>query len=313
RGSAFIILTFKHKLSSQSPIYPLLKPLKFLNLFVGFDDLTCNKDWKHIFKCFHNLLLRECGVVINGLRITPDIIKSHFKSEGLSADHIRSVFNPEDQQDVKLAFDMLKDIWNLPRTPTNNKPGSFAACEALWLLGKLCFHMVYPYLCTDLSLSEQIGHLSAAAHLAIVLYKMAGKDFILTNLYIDLMIMIKNILFCIAKAKVDNPDDDFYIILLGTDRLEELFGVLRTMIGNDANLDILQLVSHLTGTMEISNILTKYPQWDRSPCRLKLPALSHDSKELPSTVDHIKPASWKGNVRVADVSLQTAWTHGHRL
>jgi hypothetical protein len=77
--------------------------------------------------------------------------------------------------------------------------------------------MVFPYLCVDLSLSEQIEHLSTAAHLAIILYRLAGKDFIPTNLYIDLMIMIKNILFCMAKAKIDDPDREFWLILLGTD------------------------------------------------------------------------------------------------
>ena len=74
--------------------------------------------------------------------------------------------------------------------------------------------------------------------------------------------MIKNVLFCVAKAKIDDPDGEFWIILLGTDRLEELFGILRTMVGNDANLDILQLVSRLAGTTKVSNILAKYPQWD---------------------------------------------------
>jgi hypothetical protein len=211
---------------------------------------------------------------VNGKCITPDIIRDHFKSAGLSVDHIRSICNPEDQQDIKMAFDMLKDIWNLPRTSTNDRKGFIDAREALWILGKLLFHLVYPYLGVDLSLSEQIEHLSAAAHLALILFHLAGKEFIPTNLYIDVMIMIKNVIFCIAKAKVDDPDGEFWLILLGTDRLEELFGILRTMVGNDANLDILQLVSRLAGTTEVSNILAKYPQWDRSPCRLKLPAMS---------------------------------------
>ena len=169
RGSAFILLTFKHQLSSTSPIYPILKPIQLLNLHVGDDDLTCDKDWKHIFKRFRNLLLRQRGVVINGFRITPDIIRDHFKSTGLSADHIRSLFNPDDQQDVKLAFDMLKDIWSLPRQCTNQSPGVLAAREALWILGKLLYHLIFPYLCVDLSLSEQIEHLSATAHLALAL------------------------------------------------------------------------------------------------------------------------------------------------
>ena len=313
RGAAFILLTFKQQLSPESPIYPLLKPLTFLNLHVGDDDLTCDKDWKHVFKRFRNLLLRHRGVVIDGFRITPSILKDHFKSSGLSADHVRSLFNPNDQQDVKMAFDMLKDIWRLPRISENPHPGFQKGREALWILGKLLYHMVLPYLCVDLSLSEQIEHLSAAAHLAMALYKLAGKDFIPTNLYIDLMIMIKNVLFCVAKAKIDDPDGELWIILLGTDRLEELFGILRTMVGNDANLDILQLVCRLAGTTEVSNILAKYPHWDQSPRRLKLPALSRESKEIPDSADHIKPSSWRGNVNVKDVSLQTSWNRGRHL
>jgi len=314
RGTSFILLTFKCQLSKNSPIFPLLRPLKYLNLHVGDDDLTCDKDWKHVFKRWRNLLLRQRGVVVNGFRVTPDIIRDQFRSAGLSVDHIRSLFNPEDQQDVKMAFDMLKDIWSLPSfVPTNSRRGYLEARDALSTLGKLLHHMVFPYLCVDLSLSEQIEHLSAAAHLAMILYRLAGKEFIPTNLYIDLMIMVKNVLFCVAKAKVDDPDGEFWVILLGTDRLEELFGILRTMVGNDANLDILQLVSRLSGTTEVANILAKYPQWDRSPRRLKLPALSRESQELPDGADHIKPASWRGNVKLKDVSLQTSWNRGRRI
>ena len=313
RGSAFILLTFKSLLLQKSPIYSLLKPLKFLNLHVGDDDLTCDKDWKHVFKRWRNLLLRQRGVVVNGVRITPDIIKDQFRSAGLSAEHIRSLFNPDDQQDVKMAFDMLKDIWSLPSSSTNSRRGFLEAREALCILGKLLYHMVFPYLCVDLSLSEQLEHLSAAAHLAMILFKLAAKKFIPTNLYIDLMIMIKNVFFCVAKAKIDDPDGEFWLILLGTDRLEELFGILRTMVGNDTNLDILQLVSRLSGTTEVANILAKYPQWDRSPRRLKLPAMSRESKEIPDTVDHIKPGSWRGNVKLQYVSLRTSWNRGRRI
>jgi len=60
--------------------------------------------------------------------------------------------------------------------------------------------MVFPYLCVDLSLSEQIEHLSATAHLAMILYRLAGKQSIPINLYTDLMIMVKNVLQC-GKSK----------------------------------------------------------------------------------------------------------------
>lgn len=56
-GAAFVILTFKHDLPPTSNIYPLLSPLCFMNLCVREDDLTCDKDWKHVFKRIRNLLL----------------------------------------------------------------------------------------------------------------------------------------------------------------------------------------------------------------------------------------------------------------
>lgn len=208
---------------------------------------------------------------------------------------------------------MLKDVWTLPRHAGSSRPGFSDAREALWILGKLLFHMVFPFLCVDLSLSEQLEHLSAAAHLTLVLYNLKGPEFIPTNLFLDLLLMIKNAFFCVAKSKIDNPDGLFWIILLGTDRLEIVFGILRTMIGNDANMDMLQLVSRLSGCTEVANILAKYPQWDCSPRRLKVPAISRDSKELPDAADHINPASWRGNVEVKNVSLQTSWRRGRRL
>ena len=61
------------------------------------------------------------------------------------------------------------------------------------------------------------------------------------------------------------------------------------------------------------NTLAKYPHWDQSPRRLKLPALSRESKEIPDSADHIKPSSWRGNVKVKEVSLQTSWNRGRRL
>ncbi len=245
--------------------------------------------------------------------VTPAIIMNHLKSEGHTAVHINSLFKPNDTQDVRLAFDLLKAIWSLPNATRHENPSFFAARHALRTLGKLFYHVVFPYMCTDLSLTEQLEHLSAASHLAFILYYTSGKEFMPTLLYQDLAIMVKNVFFCVAKAKVDDPEGKFYIVLLGTDRLEELFGILRTMIGNDANLDIYQLASRLTGTTQVSNILAKYPHWDRSPRRLKLPAITRTSQVLPDTVDHIKPASWKGDVYVKNVTLLTAWRRGRRL
>ncbi|KAJ7834825.1 hypothetical protein B0H13DRAFT_2240173 [Mycena leptocephala] len=313
RGKAFVELTFLHKLPPTSNIYGLLKDLELMNFWVGDDDLTADKDHKHVFKRGRNRVLRQRGSKIFGTPINPTIVRSHLQSVGLSTEHINSVLCPEDKQDVKLSFDLLKDLWSLPPAPENSSPGFTSAREALRTLGSLFYHLIFPYVCVDLSLSEQLEHLSVAAHLALILYRDGGKDAIPTLLYTDIMIMIKNAYFCVAKAKVDDPTGNFWLILLGTDRLEELFGILRTIIGNDRNVDILQLVERITGTTEIANILAMYPQWDRAPRHLKLLALSRDSTSLPDRTDHIKPPSWRADTSLANVTLLTSWNRGRRM
>lgn len=115
--------------------------------------------------------------------------------------------------------------------------------EALHTLGKVFINILLPYVCVEMSLSEQLACLSTVAHMLLVMTHedKAGTKLMPSQLYIDLMIMIKNAYFCMVKAKVDNPTEKFFLILLGTDRLEDIFGILRTMVGNDSTLDILQL------------------------------------------------------------------------
>lgn len=312
RGEALVRLAFKQELAPTSPIYDMLHALPLMNLKVGDDDLTADKDYKHVFKRLHNLLLRDKGVTVHGVHLKPAVVRSHFHDNNMTLTRLNYLLNPDDRQDVKLAYDMLREVWSLPDSGPDALPGFHQGRKSFQTLGALFRHILIPYICIDLSLSEQLVHLSAAAHLLLALFAedQAGPKLMPTQLYIDIMMMIKNVYFCVAKTKADDPEGSFWIILLGTDRLEILYGILRTMVGNDANLDLLQLGLRLTGTTEVSTILAKYPHWDRAPRRLKLPALSKDGLVVHAHIDHINPASWRGNVKVSRVVLQTCWKLG---
>jgi hypothetical protein len=52
QGRVLALLTFWHILSSCSSLHPLLGPLSLMDLHIGDNDLTTNKDYKRIFKCF---------------------------------------------------------------------------------------------------------------------------------------------------------------------------------------------------------------------------------------------------------------------
>ncbi|KAH9173746.1 hypothetical protein EDB89DRAFT_1801370, partial [Lactarius sanguifluus] len=83
RGKALVLLTFKQKLSPFSPIYPWLSACALLDLHVGDNDITCDKDWKHVgAKRLPNALLRKKGLLVQGTWITPPLLRSHLLEAG---------------------------------------------------------------------------------------------------------------------------------------------------------------------------------------------------------------------------------------
>ncbi|KAK7013773.1 hypothetical protein R3P38DRAFT_2545697 [Favolaschia claudopus] len=315
RGAALVELTMIRELSPNSSIYPLLSVLPLMNLRVGEDDITADKDYRHSFKALRNLSMRLKGINVLGFTITPALIRQHLQASGHTLAQINSFLNPEDKQDVLLTYQLLRSLWDLEPAPPNGDPAFIRTREALRIFGKLAYHLVMPYIYVDLSLHQQLVHLSAAAHILFCLYsdQGAGTSFMANQTYVNLMIMIKNVFFCVAKAKADNPDGEFFIILLGTDRLEVLFGLVRTAIGTDANCDIYQLCTRISNLTEATIILASRPQWDHSPRRLRLPMIINEAGEVSAHADHITPAAWKGDVHVRNISLLTAWVQGRQI
>jgi hypothetical protein len=302
------------KLSEDSPIYTQLRPLEFLNLLVGPDDITADKDPKHIIKRQRNVFMRKKGVEVLGFCITPSILSLHLESNGVSPHRQRSLLNPNDKQDVVLAYSLLKEIWSLPPPSPTCNPSFAHARRALNLYGEFARHLVMPYVCVDLDLDAQLIHLSAAAHLMFHLYRYnsAGSSFMPVQSYTDIIIMVKNVFFCAAKTKVDNPSGKFHLISLGTDRLETFFGLVRTAVGTDANVDMLQLGSRASGLTEVAVILAEHPEWDHGTRRLTLPVFSKEGGDFTSKADHISPKDWRGDVSVAKVNLHTCWLVGRK-
>ncbi|KAI0026643.1 hypothetical protein K488DRAFT_81317 [Vararia minispora EC-137] len=195
----------------ESPIYDLLSPLALMDTHVGDDDLMANKDTKHVvFKRFRDTLLRDKGVLVHSVFLMPAILRTHFRDAGMSSQHINSVLNVTDLQDVKNAYRLHRDLWSLGEADATKYDDLYIQTRnAIRLFSDLCFHAIYPFICLE--------HLSCAAHmlLALYAYNSAKADFLPTALY--------NVFLCVTKAKVDFPDSN-------TDRLEMQFGILHTML-----------------------------------------------------------------------------------
>ncbi|KAG9083015.1 hypothetical protein FS749_006369 [Ceratobasidium sp. UAMH 11750] len=316
RGAALVEIAMKSHLSPSSSIYPLLSPLPLMNHLVGPDDLTCDKDAKHVFKRLRNTLLRESGITVFGTQITPSLIRLHLIRSGVPPTRVNFLLDPNDKQDVPLALSLLRTIWQLPSPSVEDLPPFAKVRHGLNVLGIFFRLLVLPYTDVKLDLGEQLKYLSAAAHLCLVLFRdnAAQAHFLPIPLYVDIAIMIKNVFYCVAKTKIDNPNGNFWLVLLGTDRLETCFGLLRTMVGSDSNADMLQLGSRLSNVNICANILAEHPEWGGVARRLKLPPMeSEPGVDVSAAFDHITPQAWKGNVKVSSVVLSTAWQLGREI
>ncbi|KAG9077160.1 hypothetical protein FS749_010977, partial [Ceratobasidium sp. UAMH 11750] len=285
-----------------------------MNLLVGDDDLTGDKDYKHVLKRLRNVLLRASGIIVLGTLITPALLQLHLIDNGMSLTRVNHLLNPNDKQDVPLALSLLREIWLLPGPNANAVPAYACVRSALNTLGYLFYLLVTPYTDIKLSLNDQIKRLAAAAHLTLLLFVDRGTStrFLPHQLYSDIMTMVKNVYFCLAKTKADDPSGSFWLILLGTDRLETSFGLLCTMIGNDTNADVLQLCNRLSSVALVSNILAEHPEWGGVTRRLKLPSIDANG-DVSSSLDHISPSMWQGNIRVDSVVLHSCWKLGRQI
>ena len=72
----------------------------------------------------------------------------------------------------------------------------------------------------------------------------------------------------------------FFWFLNSNHRLEQLFGILRSMINGHLNFDCLDLRDRLADATLVQWIYSQYPEWDRS------------SRKLNNTVDRKNTRSW---------------------
>ncbi|KDR65515.1 hypothetical protein GALMADRAFT_148622 [Galerina marginata CBS 339.88] len=177
-------------LNPDSDIYPLLSSLSLFNTRCGADDITSDFDWKHVLKRFPQHAPPQASLTL------------HLLAEGTSTLSADTLLVPSDKQN----------------------PSALATRRILRLLGRVYHHLLNAYMDVQLSLRDQLVHLSATAHLILAIYHRDKGDFIPVPTFFDVMSKIKNVYFCVAKTQIDNPNGSFWIFLQGTDGLEKVFG-----------------------------------------------------------------------------------------
>ncbi|KZV94398.1 hypothetical protein EXIGLDRAFT_767145 [Exidia glandulosa HHB12029] len=296
-------------IDQSSDLWDSLSTLKGFNLKTSADgQTTWTCDPKHIFKRFATLLRSSQGIMLFDVNIRPTDIISHLTSSGkMSEEAAVQLLDPADKQNVPKAVSLLQHLHALSsesehtlpsttRTPTLDVRRRQINCfsDILWLF-------VRPFITPDMTLAQQLESLSAFSHSIAMLQLKHGSSCFTGALYADTQATIKNIFVIVARLKRMNPQYRLFLLLEGTDRLEQVFSETRTM-DHACNFDTIQLLYKLSSGFLIHAIFQRNPDLDRGHRRLEVSGVMG--------IDHLNPKSWVGDVSVGDVDLDAVWTSG---
>ncbi|KAK6971446.1 hypothetical protein R3P38DRAFT_3497451 [Favolaschia claudopus] len=211
RRLALFILCMQNEILPGNPLYPFVRNLRGLNLWVGKNNITHDGDPKHIVKRNRSLLSSK-EVCIN--------------------------------RDLLLAIKLLLCIVKISKLdPEDFDPTEAAEFEALCLLGEAYDALLQPFINVNLSLSEQIQSLVTASHLFCALYVQLYADIQTMIKNAVLMVPKTRIVNGDLKVYICLLGDDVLEALFGRCRMigghspNCSIGELRDRFGSAMNLD----------------------------------------------------------------------------
>ncbi|KEP45361.1 hypothetical protein V565_283320, partial [Rhizoctonia solani 123E] len=193
RRLAIAGLTLTQQVVPATPLYTLLGNLPLFNILCGEDYITACSDKKHNDKRRRNTLLHPKGIVIQGIHITSDVTEQHLthvtpsaslslgQPATLSLSAASACLNPDDKQNMTLAFRLLSAISSLRQPLPCDSPAFALKRRILNLLGAMYCYLLDPITNIYLSLGEQLDQLSAAVHIVLALYAQDKGAFMPTN------------------------------------------------------------------------------------------------------------------------------------
>ncbi|CAM9214714.1 unnamed protein product, partial [Hapterophycus canaliculatus] len=153
------------------------------------------------------------------------------------------------------------------------------------------------------SVSDLLRGLSCMAHLALILFRRNKSEFIPGQLYHDLQATIRCAFMVAAQAKHFCPSLLIYLFLLGTNNLENLFAVLRTMT-HSRTFSYKELCEKLAHASQVDETWSRHGEWRRS------------SRRLLNSADHMNTTTWDqgpaGNTSLESVDIVRCWQEGRR-
>ena len=245
--------------------------------------IACDLD--HLRKRTRERIKTALGIKVSSFTFTKaDLAKYMAMSSILSDDaEAERLFNPEDAMDVCEMVKCLDVVGRLSDVPFISFPkewqqstGNRVVYQELRLLGH-----VMRLMCTliighegyasddgkNLSVSEYLERCSRLSFLLFFLFRRNRTKFLANQNYRNWQDTMKNMFTTVSLGKA-NGVKRFYFFLNTNKRIENLFGILQSMIRGNMNFDCLDMRDRLGDSVLIQWIYSEHPEWDRSARRL---------------------------------------------
>jgi len=156
--------------------------------------------------------------------------------------------------------------------------------------------------------SKKVGQLleglSCVAHLLLILFRARGPAVVTAQLYHDLQATIRGIFYCVLQVQAHCPAMPMFLWQIGTDALENLFAVVRTLT-HGSNIDGKELADRLGAAVTLEEIYAKHPNW------------AQKSRRLNDSTDHMNVKTWTeagpaGSCDVRDLDVAERWNERRR-
>ncbi|KAF8155394.1 hypothetical protein B0H34DRAFT_849557 [Crassisporium funariophilum] len=296
------IICIKVEIDRNSELGKIVCSLLGINVWTSPEGITGTCDPKHVFKRFATLLQNPQGFLVHDTLVTATDIVQHLAAlPDMSVEDASSLLTPTDRQNVPKAVSLIQHLQLVQGLPAPLHPGGQNSRDKVNFMSKMLGHFVLPFITIEMSLSQQLESLSTFSHLAVAMFIIHGVACLTGALYADAQSIVKNLFLTVARLQITDLTLNFYILMEGTDRLENLFCECRTQ-DHSRNFDIEQLGQKLSVATLINAAFERNPDLNRGHRKLNL--------QGTMGVDRINPESWKGDTCVGNVDLRTQWDSG---
>ena len=172
------------------------------------------------------------------------------------------MMNPDDKQNVSLATQMLLHFSDCVEELNNIKEINFRVCSVaveLHLLKYIIDGILVIYAYLDSTIQYQLEVISKAAHILFVMQHNVVK-FLPNQLYHDLQATFEDSFYSAVKWQIAHRDIPLYLMLLGNDTIERVFGNIRLKYKHNG-IDSLEIINAAKAIELSTNLLEKHSSW----------------------------------------------------